>query len=81
MLPINIALEKDQTNREEQEFEVIGEESTLNTELYSVGYFEGIIGLEPSQPEKHSYWSGYQIGSREGCVAKTGDNFVVQSKC
>ena len=55
----------EQSSREEQEFEIIRQETTLNTDLYSLGYFEGIIGLEPSQPEQHSYWSGYQIGSRE----------------
>ena len=55
----------EQSSREEQEFEIIRQETTLNTDLYSLGYFEGIIGLEPSQPEQHSYWSGYQIGCRE----------------
>ena len=61
----NLHLSVDQKNREEQEFEIIREEERLNTDIYSLGYFEGIIGLEPSQPEQHSYWSGYQIGSRE----------------
>ena len=61
-----------QKNREEQEFEEIRQESVLNTDIYSAGYFEGIIGLEPSQPEKHSYWMGYQIGCREYWAKKLG---------
>ena len=61
----NLHLSVDKKNRKEQEFEVNRQETTLNTDLYSLGYFEGIIGLEPSQPEQHSYWSGYQIGCRE----------------
>ncbi len=62
---INSYISLEQKNREQQGLEEREVESTLNTDLYSVGYFEGIIGLEPSQPEQHSYWSGYQIGCRE----------------
>ena len=72
MLPINIALEKEYSSREQQGLKVREIEFTLNTDLYSVGYFEGIIGLEPSVPEQHSYWSGYQIGSREYWAKKLG---------
>ena len=68
----NLHLSVDQKNRKEQKFEVNRQETTLNTDLYSLGYFEGIIGLEPSQPEKHSYWMGYQIGCREYWAKKLG---------
>ena len=74
----NLHLSVDQKNREEQEFEINREETTLNTELYSLGYFEGIIGLEPSQPQEHSYWSGYQIGSREYWAKKLGVEIPTQ---
>lgn len=62
----------DRKNRERQGLEAIHEEASLNTDLYSDGYFEGYIGCEPSHPEQHSYWSGYQIGSREYWAKKLG---------
>jgi len=62
----------EQKNREQQEFEAIHNEASLNTDLYSEGYFEGYIGGEPSHPEHHSYWAGYQIGSREYWAKKLG---------
>ena len=68
----------EQSSREEQEFEIIREEERLDIDLYSVGYFEGIIGLEPSVPEQHSYWSGYQIGSREYWAKKLGVEIPTQ---
>ncbi|MEM8780559.1 MAG: hypothetical protein AAGF26_17185 [Cyanobacteria bacterium P01_G01_bin.49] len=68
----NLHLSVDQANRERQELERIHEEAELNTDSYSVGYFEGYIGCEPSHPEQHSYWSGYQIGSREYWAKKLG---------
>ena len=68
----NLHLSVDQENRERQEEERINQEAQLNTDLYSGGYFEGYIGLEPSHPEKHSYWSGYQLGYREHWAKKLG---------
>ena len=62
----------EQEKRERQELERIHEEASLNTDRYSVGYFDGLIGCEPSNPEQHSYWSGYQIGSREYWAKKLG---------
>ena len=65
---LNIALQKEQQQSVQDNLLVVQkqkQEERLNTDIYSLGYFEGIIGLEPSQPEQHSYWSGYQIGSRE----------------
>ncbi len=44
----------------------------LGTDLYSLGFFDGLIGSEPSQPERNSYWSGYQIGNREYWAKKLG---------
>jgi hypothetical protein len=41
------------------------ERQELETRLYSVGCFDGLIGREPSQPENDSYWYGYQLGARE----------------
>ena len=68
----NLYLSVEQKNRERQEKERIYDEASLNTDLYSGGYFEGLIGLEPSHPEQHSYWEGYQIGSREYWAKKLG---------
>ena len=62
---INSYLSVDQENRQKQGLEERDIEAGLNTDSYSVGYFEGFIGAEPSHPEQHSYWSGYQIGCRE----------------
>ena len=64
-MTLNIALETEQANREQQGLEAREAEANLETDLYSGGFFDGLIGLEPSQPEVHSYWSGYQTGYRE----------------
>jgi hypothetical protein len=67
-LPVNIR----QPKRERQGQEQRNQEFILNTDIYSTGYFEGYIGCEPSHPEQHSYWSGYQIGCREYWAKKLG---------
>jgi len=61
----NLQVSLEQSSREQQELDRINDEAGLNTDSYSEGYFEGYIGAEPSHPEQHSYWAGYQIGSRE----------------
>ena len=66
----NSYLSVDQGNRERQGLEAREIEASLNTDWYSEGYFEGYIGAEPSHPEQHSYWSGYQIGYREYWAGK-----------
>ena len=66
----NLHLSVKQEKREQQEIDKIHEEGGLNTDLYSGGYFDGLIGLEPSQPEEQSYWEGYQIGYREYWAGK-----------
>lgn len=68
----NLDLSVDQEKGERQELDRIHEEGSLNTDLYSEGYFEGVIGCEPRQPEEHSYWAGYQIGCREYWAKKLG---------
>ena len=70
MTYLHLSLE--QSNLEQQELEGIREANRLNTDLYSEGYFEGYTGGEPSYPEQHSYWSGYQIGIREYWAKKLG---------
>jgi hypothetical protein len=62
---INSQLSVEQSDRERQEVDRIHNEANLETDSYSAGFFDGIIGEEPSQPERHSYWSGYSIGYRE----------------
>ena len=61
----NLHVSVEQSSREQQEFEVIHNETSLNTDLHSDRYLEGYWGCEPSHPEEQSYWSGHQIGSRE----------------
>ena len=51
----NYMLEKDRINGQ----------ANLDTDLYSVGWFDGLINSEPTQLEKQSYWSGYSLGQRE----------------
>ncbi|MEL6928709.1 MAG: hypothetical protein AAFO95_08750 [Cyanobacteria bacterium J06600_6] len=67
---INSYLSVDQENRERQGLEARDIEASLNTDSYSVGFFDGLTGCEPSNPEKHSYWEGYQIGNREYWAAE-----------
>ena len=69
---INSYISVDQENRERQGLEAREIEASLNTDRYSAGYFEGYIGCEPSHPEQHSYWEGYQIGCREYWAKKLG---------
>ena len=60
----------DEENREKQGLDLIHEEASQNTDLYSAGWFDGLIGLEPSQVEKYIYWQGYQLGLREHWAKK-----------
>ncbi|MDJ0590002.1 MAG: hypothetical protein QNJ72_08415 [Pleurocapsa sp. MO_226.B13] len=68
----NLPVSVEQENRERQELDRIHDEASLNTDLYSGGFFDGLIGAEPTKPEQHSYWAGYQIGSREYWAKKLG---------
>ena len=67
---MNSYISLDQKARKQQGIEARDIEADLNTDAYSTGYFEGYIGAEPSHPEQHSYWSGYQIGCREHWAKK-----------
>ena len=62
---IDSYLSVEQSKREQQGIEARDLEASRETDWYSGGFFDGLIGLEPSHPEKHSYWSGYEIGYRE----------------
>ena len=66
----NLDLSVEQSSREQQGREARDIEASLNTDSYSVGFFDGLTGCEPSNPEKHSYWEGYQIGYREHWAGK-----------
>ena len=66
----NLDLSVEQEKRERQELDRNHDEASLNTDFYSGGFFDGLIGLEPSKPEEHSYWSGYQTGYREYWATK-----------
>ena len=65
-------LSVDQENREKQELERINEQASHHTDLYSLGWFDGLIGSEPTQLEEQSYWSGYSLGQREYWAKKLG---------
>jgi hypothetical protein len=60
---INLSKSVDQKKKEVQE---------LNPNLYSLGWFDGLIGLEPTQIEDSSYWYGYSLGQREYWANKRG---------
>ena len=62
---INSYLSVEQENREKQEQQRIEAQIELDTDLYSLGLFDGLIGSEPTQLEEQSYWSGYCLGQRE----------------
>ena len=42
------------------------------TEKYSNGWFDGLIGENPTYPENSEYWSGYSLGNREYWCKKKG---------
>ena len=67
---INLSVSVEQTIREQQGKRAREIEGNLNTDLYSGGFFDGLIGAEPTHPEQHSYWSGYQTGYREHWAGK-----------
>ena len=68
----NLYLSLEQEKREQQALDAIHDEAGLETDRYSAGYFEGYIGCEPTHPEQHSYWEGYQIGCREYWAKRLG---------
>ena len=68
----NIALANEQEQRLQNDLAAVEAQISLHTDLYSVGYFDGLIGCEPTQLEKQSYWDGYQIGQREYWAKKLG---------
>ncbi len=67
MLPNNITSDRERTVEQQQ---AKSSEENLDTDLYSGGFFDGLIGSEPLYPEKSSYWSGYQTGYREYWAGK-----------
>ena len=64
-MTMNIALQLEQEKRERQGLEEYEAENSRETDSYSLGFFDGLIGSDPMNPEKHSYWSGYETGNRE----------------
>ena len=67
---INSYLSVEQEKRDRQGLEEYEAESSRETDSYSLGFFDGLIGSDPLKPEKHSYWEGYQIGYREYWAGK-----------
>ena len=65
-LPVSVEQEK----RETQEIDSLQEEANLDVEMYSGGFFDGLMGSEPSSPSSTSYWDGYALGYREYWAAK-----------
>lgn len=55
----------EQEKREKQEPVAIEQQVKVHTDLYSEGWLDGLWGLEPSSPDIHLYWQGYQLGQRE----------------
>ena len=48
------------------------QEPDINIELYSSGFFDGLIGLNAQLPHFRDYWFGYQLGYREYCCGLLG---------
>ena len=42
-------------------------ETETYTELYSAGWFDGLMGYSPKLPHFNDYWDGYALGYREYC--------------
>ncbi|VEP16500.1 conserved hypothetical protein [Hyella patelloides LEGE 07179] len=71
-MTINIALEQEQEQRAENSRAAVEAQINLDTDLYSLGWFEGLMNSEPTQVEEQSYWSGYSLGQREYWAKKLG---------
>ena len=59
---------KGQGNRTPEVLNVVNESTNQPkppTEKYSGGWFDGLIGENPTYPENSEYWSGYCLGNRE----------------
>ena len=41
------------------------QEPSIDIELYSEGFFDGLCNLESTKPHIYDYWQGYQLGLRE----------------
>lgn len=59
MINLNRSVEHSNPNRQE-----------LDTEKYSLGWFNGLIGSEPEEIENDSYCHGYCLGRREYLARK-----------
>ena len=53
------------------------QEPYINIELYSAGFFDGLMGLNAELPHFEDYWFGYQIGYREYCCGLLGVSIPV----
>jgi hypothetical protein len=69
-LPINIALEIEQEQREKYAASAIEAAIAANTDRYYEGKFDGVIGESPKLPEDCYYWDGYVVGMREYWLKK-----------
>ena len=44
----------------------------INIDLYSAGWFDGLMGYTPELPHLKDYWDGYALGYREYCCGLLG---------
>ena len=44
----------------------------INIDLYSAGWFDGLMGFSPELPHFIDYWEGYALGYREYCCGLLG---------
>ena len=68
-------IRKEQGNRVCEAFNALSEsahQTNLPTELYSGGWFDGLIGDQPRYPDIETYWSGYSLGNQEYWCKKKG---------
>lgn len=48
------------------------QEPSIDIELYSEGFFDGLCNLESTKPHINDYWQGYPIGLREYLCKQLG---------
>ena len=65
MFNLDSSLEQTKQKRQEGQAQVFSGQAELDVEMYSGGFFDGLIGSEPSSPSSTSYSKGYQLGYRE----------------
>lgn len=71
-MPNDLLLQQEQDQRLLNDLAAFDHQIESETDLYSDGLFDGVIGLNPSRPEDQNYWQGYELGLRRYWANKLG---------